>query len=337
MGRARALGTRAGLVGAALALGTGAALALTPAGATAQHGLARECTLQAEAAGAQDLGRFCALVAEAVAISQGRVGIALAGGNPVPGTASTLGMRLGTVPRVSVAGRATAAWLRLPPIRQPDDAGAIRLVVPALAVDGAVGVYRGLTLLPTVGGVGSVDLLASVGVIPLWGADFGGAPLAIGAGARLGVLRESFTMPGLSVSAMYRRMGDVEYGDAELATGRSFFAAEGISGWSVRAAASKRILLLGLTAGAGWDRIGSDVSLGVRDPARGLELRAAERGLTTQRFTAFVNGSWTLLVVHVVGEVGWQGGGERARAGGDARAGTEDGALYGGLSVRLSI
>jgi hypothetical protein len=319
-------------------LGVLAALAAAPAGLAAQERLARQCTEQAEAAGAQDLGGFCALVAEAVGISQARAGIALAGGNPVPGTASTLGMRLGVVPRVSVAGRATGAWLRLPPIRRPEDDGAIRLVVPALAVDGALGVYQGVTLLPTVGGIGSLDLLASVGVIPLWGADFGGAPVALGAGARVGLLRESFTMPGISVSALYRRMGDVEFGDRDLAAGRSFFAAEGISGWSVRAAASKRILLLGITAGAGWDRLASDVALGVRDGAGGVELRAAERGLTTERATAFLNGSFTLLVVHVVGEVGWQGGGERPRAGaGEARAGTEDGALYGGLSVRLSI
>ena len=34
-----------------------------------------------------------------------------------------------------------------------------------------------------------------------------------GVGARLGLLRESFTMPGISVSLMYHRLGTVSYGD----------------------------------------------------------------------------------------------------------------------------
>jgi hypothetical protein len=47
---------------------------------------------------------------------QERVGTALWGGNPVPGTASTLGMRIGSSPRLSVSGRAVLVPAELPPL-----------------------------------------------------------------------------------------------------------------------------------------------------------------------------------------------------------------------------
>ena len=47
-------------------------------------------------------------------ITQQRVGMALAGGNPVPGASSTLGMRLGTLPRISVGVRTTGLQLTIP-------------------------------------------------------------------------------------------------------------------------------------------------------------------------------------------------------------------------------
>src|SRR5690606_2935207 len=86
--------------------------------------------------------------------------------------------------------------------------------IGSLALDGAAGVFRGFSPLPTVGGVGSLDVLAGIGLVfPPTGAGFrGGSKGTWALGARLGILRESFTFPGVSVTGMYRRFGRVQIG-----------------------------------------------------------------------------------------------------------------------------
>src|SRR5687767_11780950 len=108
------------------------AVALSATQLTAQSELSSQC----EAANAPDsTRRYCNLVAEAIGIAQPRVGLALAGGNPVPGASSTLGMRLGAIPRISVAGRVTGVLLELPPIERMNSNDEIKALVPSLNVD----------------------------------------------------------------------------------------------------------------------------------------------------------------------------------------------------------
>ncbi|HSJ10798.1 MAG TPA: hypothetical protein VK928_12820, partial [Longimicrobiales bacterium] len=191
-----------------------AALAmLLPVNAQAQA-LRAQCT----AASRDPVRAFCENVADAATMLQPRVGIALSGGNPVPGTASTLGMRLGSMPRISLTARVTAADVDLPAVERMTDSADVSFPVGSIAADVSVGLFSGVSLLPTVGGFGSIDLLGSVGIIPLpRGEGFdNSAPLTWAAGARVGILRESFTAPGVSVSMMYRRLGDVTFGDSTL-------------------------------------------------------------------------------------------------------------------------
>jgi hypothetical protein len=323
----------------ALALALLVVLALGPQPARAQIA---EITRQCAFALTTDARQFCNLVAHGVDILQPRLGLAAAAGNPVPGTASTIGLRVGYLPRFGVAARGTSVWVRLPPIRRYETTRPIRFVLPALAIDGVLGVYDGFAPLPGVGGIGSVDLLAGMGLLfPPTGQGFvrdgGVGSLAIG--TRLGLLRESFILPGISLTAMYRRIGEVEFGDRQQPPPDAFFSISGLSDFGLRGAISKRILTVGATAGMGWDRYASNVFFRVAEPT-GPQHSFASRvnGFTTSRYNAFANLSWTMLILHAVGELGWQSGGDRMNV--DLPPGNNadsPGTLFGSLALRLTI
>jgi len=285
---------------------------------------------------------FCGLVAQSIESVQAPLGLAVTGGNPVPGTASTLGMRIGRLPRVSVGGRLTGVWLDQPNILNVNRLGERDFSLTSLNADAAVGLFQGFSPAPTVGGVLSIDLLGSMGMLFLPEDEgFGdGSSFTWALGARLGVLRESFTLPGASVSVMYRRVGDVTYGDPLLSSTDAFYDLS-LSIWSLRAAVSKRLFALGATAGVGYDRYSSDVRFGFVNPGTtGPEaFRIGFNGFDNDRFLVFGNLSWTLLILHIVGELGWQEGADRVPGvlptgiGIDA----DDGRFFGSLAIRLSI
>ena len=169
------------------------------------------------------------------------IGVAIFGGNPVPGTASTLGMRIGSLPRMSLAFRVTAAPAGILPIEDRSSGAMDDALLLGLTADGALGVLPGFSPLPTVGGVLSLDLLARLGVARLpTGAGFDdGAVLGWAVGARVGALRESFTLPGVSVTGTYGRLGRTAFGDPDGGTTDGFFEGP-VTDLRLGAAATKR-------------------------------------------------------------------------------------------------
>jgi len=319
-----------GLVAAAALV----ALVCVPGALSAQQEeLAAGCATAQPAA----VRQFCNLVAEAIEIAQPRVGLAATAGNPVPGTASTLGMRLGAIPRVSVAARVTGVWVDLPPIRDIGGTKMDGMIVPALGANAAVGVLRGFSPAPTVGGVGSLDLLGSFSVIPVpEGEGFrDDSPVAWGIGARVGLLRESFTVPGISISGMYHRLSNFEFGDPTFAREASFFDVQDYSVLSARAAISKQLLVFGLAAGVGYDRYSSDVRFGVQ----GLGSPIAVEGFSTDRVMAFANATLSFLILHLVAEAGWQSGADDIglEIPANVDSDVENGSFFGSIAVRLAI
>jgi hypothetical protein len=344
-----------------------AALAVVAVPAVAQRSVETVCDDFGEAARSR-----CVAVAEAVNAAQPQLGMLMAGGNPILGTAGAGGVRLGFLPRVSAGARVNLVLARLPDIREarmrdgevvPEQ---FRIPAPAVGANVAVGLTRGASLAPMVGGFGAVDLLGSVTLMPLdllGVTDAGGNPVSWGAGARVGLLRETFVTPGVSVSMMYRRMGEVRIGDVcrgaaeqqdpthpdrRLCPGDGDFGevAFGLDNWSGRAAVSKRLLGFGLTGGLGWDRFTTGADLAFRTPAApsqgivGAEVihRLDDVRVSNTRLSAFVNAGFTLLVGSIVAEVGvMQGGppvpGFPATADFDPRAGT----VFGSLGARLSL
>jgi hypothetical protein len=287
------------------------------------------------------LRQHCERAAYAAGITQPRVGVALSGGNPVPGTASTLGTRVGALPRLSLSGRLTAASLEIPDVRTAGTTRSLRIVAPAFNVDGALGVFDGFALLPTVGGFASVDVLAGLGIVPLpGGRGFSDRPVSWMIGSRIGLLRESFLMPGVSVTGSYRRVGDITYGDPQLERSDAFFRMSDLSVLGVRATIGKRVLLVGLAGGLGWDRHTSNVRLAARDPGfivGGEQIELSQRGLRSSRSTAFVNATWTTLVLNFVGEAGLQAGGTGNPTSNQLRDLVGRRGLYGSLAVRLAL
>src|SRR5690606_35699275 len=134
-----------------------------------------------------------------------------------------------------------------------------------------------------------LSVLGSISFLPfdMLGAEgFEGEDLAFGLGGRVHLLRESFFVPGISGSVMWRSLQRVEFGDicpsgviqAQVPGSTQTFPACAGSGdhgefsfdltdVSARLVASKHLIGLGFTAGFGYDEYDSDVAFGFRgDP-----------------------------------------------------------------------
>ncbi len=330
---------------------------------------------------AAELQTTCRVVAQAMESAQPQVGMLITGGNPTIGTASTGGLRLGVLPRVSATAKANLVFARIPDIREarttPTDGiayGDMTIAAPSLSGTVTIGLFPGASLAPTIGGIGSVDLLGTVSWLPLRAlgrSEFRSrsADLSWGGGLRLGILRESFTMPGASLSVMYHGLGTVRLGEicsvrvpTSTVDGAGYSLEEGqcaeaedssdlgelafdLSAWSTRAAVSKHLLGLGLSAGVGYDRFSSDFAVAVRPPAGPWSLpssayaRVSDVNLSQGRWSAFVDGSFSILVATVAAEAGWQ-------QGGDGVAGypydssdydPADGTFFGSVGLRLAL
>ncbi len=333
----------------------------------------------------------CRVAAQTIEALQPQVGMLIAGGNPTIGTASTGGLRLGILPRVSVTGQANVVMGRVPDLREvrstPSDGieyGELTFAAPSLSGTATVGVFRGMDVAPTIGGLGALDLVASATWVPfrlLESDDVrpGSADISWGGGVRVGLLRESFTLPGASISVMYHRLGSVDYGEicpdrlaASTTDGQGYTLEQGacvstqpgsgergdlgelhfdLSSWSTRVVVSKHILGLGLAAGVGYDRISSDLEVAVRGPwpspgptdlstfLPNQYARISDVSLSQGRWSAFIDGSYSILLATIAAEVGWM-------QGGDAVAGYPrdlsdfdpgDGVFFGSLGLRVAL
>jgi hypothetical protein len=200
-------------------------------------------------------------------------------------------------------------------------------------------VFPGFSIASTIAGFLSLDALGSIGTIPLpRGEGFDdSSPITWSAGARIGLLRESFTAPGVSVSAMYRALGDVTYGSETLNDRDAFFRVSDYRMTAVRGTVGKRFLGFGLTAGIAYDNVSADLTGTVRDPgvlAPTRLLTIMEENRKTDRIAYFGNASFTFLVLSLVAEIGWQQGGNAIT---DATPLLEKSALFGSIALRLGI
>jgi hypothetical protein len=307
-----------------------ALLCLTAAPARAQGDLLRSCAQelqQARYAGLPAEARngfqqMCVQAVNSLSALQPGVGITLSGGNPILGTGSTLGTRLGLLPRVSLSARANLALTEMPRLFDKYSASfgegealppMARAGIPlgAVQADLAIGVFNGLAL-----GFGAVDLLGSLSLVPKVN-DVGltESIMNMGGGARIGILKQGILMPGLSVSGTYRKMG--KFGLGDLSTHPGAFETD-LRNLSLRVVASKGLLILDLAVGAGYDRYSSDVGLGWKITCGSAACRSAndnkdltlsseiEGKLETATWNVFANAGLNFIFLHIVGEVGYQ-------------------------------
>lgn len=257
---------------------------------------------------------LCQDVVVAIQATQPELGLTLAGGNPVLGTASPIGTKFRFIPRIYLGGRINFVWAQIPNIRDyPDDPtqalGIVGYSVPMPQLDVSVGVFDGLMLGSTLGGFASVELLGSLGpmILPA-GAGFTNDATGFGLGARVGLIRESFTAPGVSISGEYQWAGRIQYGDVSDGDDAQFGMDLKVA--SFRAGVSKSFVAVGLAFTLAYDHYMSDVDFGIADPQGDLlpvVPTSAPADLTSGRWSAFLDVSYIVLFFNIVAELGWQG------------------------------
>jgi hypothetical protein len=158
----------------------------------------------------------------------------------------------------------------------------------------AVGVLDGFSLMPTVGGLLSLDLLASGSLVFLSQSDgFPGNGSLLSVGGRIGLLRESFTLPGVTVSVAQSFGKNVDW--AAGMTGPRINT--DISATTMRLTIGKDFFTLAVLAGFGWDWDRGGMGVQVPDPTiPGGQGIASMEDLTTRRTVYFGGISFTRLV-----------------------------------------
>lgn len=296
--------------------GAGALLlaGLSLASAQASTHLAAQVAPESSIHGVGELAGACArgrpglvpvcreLALGAMAVQRG-VGLASAAGSDIPGSPSTLGRRMGRLPRLGLSLSAAGARVQMPGL---DGASASELQsqqtasLLGLRAGAAAGLWDGFQLMPNLGGVLSVDLIASYSFVRLpAGAGFKGSSHGFGAGARIGLVRESFTLPGLSVSAVRRWHGAARAGS--LSTGSAGELEADLTATSFRATLGKNWFVVGIMAGAGWDRYEGDARISAQG---GTDPAAAEGQVRTGRALYFASAWYNFLISQLSLEAG---------------------------------
>lgn len=239
------------------------------------------------------------------------LGLLTSGGTPVLGTPGNLG----GFGRFNVVARVNATDVVLPELSYDGSTTTIpagdQLFFPSPLIEAAAGLYGG-----TPSGLFAIDLLGSAQLLPTTQIQnltvdssarrIGSVALGLGFGARIGLVRESATAPGLSVSIMRRNIPQLRYGESTGTTTYTF--ATDLRATNLRAVASKHLSVLQLAAGLGWDRYTSDATVGLRDPSTGLMAPPIPLALSTSRTMGFVNAGFATRYFKLIGEAGYQFG-----------------------------
>ena len=247
-----------------------------------------------------------------------QLGMVLAGGNPTQGVSGAFG-RIGAF---SIGIRANALNGSLPEIDRvvPNTRGAQQsnytldtTPLGFATADIALGVYPGMPY-----GFGAIDLLVSAAYVPSY--DNGTIDVStpsgsfkLGFGGKLGIVSETATRPGVSVSYLNRSLPRV---DILAQSGDDHLLLEDVSvrSKSWRAVAGKSLGFLGVGAGYGRDTYKSSATITVtvapRSSTPGGTGGPIELGQDIGRSNMFATVWIKSQVLRIVGEVGRVSGGE---------------------------
>ncbi len=264
-------------------------------------------------------------------------GIAISGGNPELGTARGLG----GPGHLFVSARVNVVKADIP---NPDTTqGKISGGLPAPVVEGGVGLLRGVG-----GGLLSVDALVSATLLPAnldklsvdsTATRIGGMALGVGYGVRVGVMNGFFPIPAVSVSVMRRSLPRVQLGD--LSKGDNYQFDTDLKATNVRVAASLRFLVLDVAAGFGFDHYSSTGHIVVGStfncPGPGCGKQTVTVAVTNNRQVLFADAGLNLMLLKLVGEIGYQTGKDQQLSTTYRDFDPTAGHVYGGLGVRFSF
>ncbi len=276
---------------------------------------------------------------------------ALAGGNPTIGQSGALG----GIGKFAVAVRSTHAMGELPNYGAQQGystTGAVKTTystssvqVPALSVDGAVGLFRGIPVGLTY--IGGVDALVSATYMSSVSgngvsADLEGSNTNFGFGGRVGIIEETSSLPGVAVSYLRRDMPrfalTAASGPAVLpvVTAPGTLAANSllVSTTSYRLTAGKQLGMIGINAGYGQDKYQSS-SLTTATVNGGTATGTAVSEMT--RNNLFVGASVSAAVFRFVGEYGMATGGTAAPMLNDLGAAGDKARSYYTLGAKITF
>lgn len=263
-------------------------------------------------------------------------GMILSGGNPVLGSAGTLG----GFGHVSATLRINAIKASLP---NPDSAAQNPVpssfdgYLPAPVVEAAIGLYRGPG-----GGLLSIDGLASAVLLPTTRVQgmsvdpdapkIGDVALGLGYGVRIGVLRGAFPVPSVSVSVMKRHLPRVQFGDVAGGDPADFATDFDATNW--RVVAGMRVLFADVAAGVGIDHYTSAATIHYFD---GLTTHTVTLDLANTREVLFANAGLTMGFVKLVAELGYQTGTDQSFATTFSDFDPKAGHVFWGAGLRINF
>jgi hypothetical protein len=267
-------------------------------------------------------------------------GLLVSGGNPVLGTAGSLG-GLG---HVSITARANAARVVLPETGYDGSTSTVpasdELFAPVPLLEAAAGIYGGLP-----SGLLAIDALGSAQLLPTDQLDnlavsqgarrIGDVALGLGFGARVGILNELGPVPAVSVSLMRRDIPRLAYGDLD--EGDQYRYAVDLHATNLRVVASKRLAIVDLAAGFGWDRYTGDATIQFRDPLTAVVQPAIELELDQTRALLFLDAGLDLRALRLVGEIGYQTGKDQELSTDFEDFDTTSGKVFASLGLRVQF
>lgn len=285
-----------------------------------------------------------------------QLGVLVSGGNATLGQGGTLG----GPGKFSVGLRVNALQGSLPEVDKvvPSINGATTSqystrdqILPLPTADLAIGIFKGLPLGVT--NVGGIDLLVSAAYLPEYTSNFidvkvPEGSLKLGYGARVGIVQESFVVPGVSVSYLSRNLPTVSIiGSTAASTGgtRDTLRVDSlrVQTSAVRVTASKTFLFFGVAIGAGQDRYESIGTIRATVAPRAITVPSGATAgpvVLSQKMTRtniFADLSLNLPFLKIVGEIGQVSGGSVATYNTFSGKQPADSRIFGSIGVRLSL
>jgi hypothetical protein len=311
------------------------ALLVLLASAATVHAQATECN-----AFSGDAGRVCTAAVDATRAFHPVLGGLISGGNPILGS----GGPLGGPGHLSVTARVNAVEVVLPDLAYDGTAASVpsgqKVFAPAPQVEAAVGLYGGMP-----SGLLAIDALGSAQLLPTSVFDhFSVAPgarrvgdvaLGLGFGARVGILRETGPLPGISVSVMRRDLPTIAYGSVQ--SGDEFQYSVNLHATNLRLVAGKQLAIVTLAGGLGWDKYTGDALIQTRAGSVTQPGAQVPINLSSSRATVFLDAGLDLVALKLVGEAGYQTGKDQSLTTDFQGFDTTKGKVYAGLGLRVGL
>jgi hypothetical protein len=267
-------------------------------------------------------------------------GLLVSGGNPVIGTARSLG----GFPHFFIGVRANLVKVGLPDLNYDGSSTTVPLddeiVFPSPVVEGGLGIWRGLN-----NGLLSIDALGSAQLLPTNQVDnltvdedarnIGDVALGLGYGARVGVLQGSFPIPSVSVSVMKRTIPRIQYGDLTDASQDYQYAVD-LQATNIRVVASTRVIFINVAAGLGWDKYTGDAQILFREPITGIP-QPIDIELDNTRMMMFLDVLLDFPVFKIAGEIGYQAGKDQDLPTDFEGIDDTKGKLFGSVGIRFGF